>query len=425
MASSTRLTRLAIDLGATSLRVCAGGPDEAVRVLFRRPTPKIEHGGLLCWDLPAILESLTEGLAAAVADLGEAPASIGCTSWAQDFVLLDEAGTPLLPPVSYREPALQGMAAAMAQQWPEAIWLPLGDISSATRLWLVQKRFPELLARAHHLLFMADFINFWLTGRCTVNWSLAAMSGLLDTSTGEWSTDLMAAIGDGLAPSELPIAQALAGPVNSPQVPALLQGVPVISGICHDTASAAAAVELRPGEAQFCLGTWAMMLTAEPHGSSSPLPLLPGKELHCVGLPGSWLLEQCIAKWRKKDLFKGWEELARATDESTCTARFNPSHPSLTMETDDMPAAIAALCPVSTPRTPGDFARAITSSLTEVYADALRRANCRSAVLVGGGIQNRTLINALESRFPIRLGPQEATAFGCILMQSLALHPFG
>ena len=84
-----------------------------------------------------------------------------------------------------------------------------------------------------------------------------------------------------------------------------------------------------------------------------------------------------------------------------------------------MPAAVAALCPDATPRTPGDFARAITTSLAEVYADALQRAGCRSAVLVGGGIQNRPLVNALKSRFPIRLGPQEATAVGCILMQSL------
>ena len=419
MASNTRQTRIAIDLGATSLRICAGGPDGAVRVLFRRPTPTCRQNGFLCWDLPAIQESLSEGLAIVADELGEPPASIGCTSWAQDFVLLDEAGALLLLPVSYREPTLRGMSAAMARQWPGATWLPRGDISSATRLWLLQRHFPEQLAKARHLLFMADFINRWLTGRCTVNWSLAAISGLVDAQTGLWRSDLMSAIGDGLAPMERPDAQMVVGPVCSAQVPALLQGVPVISGICHDTASAASAVELQPDEAQFCLGTWAMMLTTEPHGSSRPLPLLPGKALHCIGLPGSWLLEQCIAKWRGEGIFTGWEELDRATASSSCTARFNPSHPSLTMATDDMPAAVAALCPDATPRTPGDFARAITTSLAEVYADALQRAGCRSAVLVGGGIQNRPLVNALKSRFPIRLGPQEATAVGCILMQSL------
>ena len=420
MAGSARQTRLAIDLGATSLRICAGGdPDGAVRVLFRRPTPTCRHNGFLCWELPAILASLSEGLAVSVAELDAEPASIGCTSWAQDFVLLDEAGALLLPPVAYREPTLRGMAAAMARQWPGAAWLPRGDISSATRLWLLQKHFPEQLAQARHLLFLADFVNYWLTGRCTVNWSLAAISGLVEARTGVWLGDLMAAIGGNLAPQECPDAQMLVGPVNSPQVSACLQGVPVISGVCHDTAAAAVAVELRPGESLFCLGTWAMMLTPEPHGSARPLPLLPGREVYFVSLPGSWLLEQCIAKWRGDGIFPGWEELDRATVTSSCTARFDPFHPSLTAATDDMPAAIAALCPNGTPRTPGDFARAITASLTEVYAAALQRAGCRSAVLVGGGIQNRPLVNALKSRFPIRLGPQEATAAGCILMQSL------
>jgi len=418
MASSSQHTRLAIDLGATSLRVCAGSPDGAVRVLFRRPTPTVRHEGLLCWDLSAILESVAEGLTAAVAELNEKPASIGCTSWAQDFVLLDEAGTLLFPPVSYREPSLLGMAASMARQWPHATWLPRGDISSATRLWLLQRHFPEKLAKARHLLFMADFINHWLTGRCTVNWSLAAISGLLDAKTGDWRNDLMAAIAGNLAPQERPDAPLLVGPVSSSQVPSLLQGVPVVSGICHDTAAAAAAVELRPDEAQFCLGTWTMMLTAEPHGDSHPLPLLPGREAHYVSLPGSWLLEQCIAKWRREAIFSGWDEIFRSTAASACSATFDPFHPSLAMATDDMPAAIAALCPNSTPQTPGDFARAITNSLTEVYAAAMHHAGRRTAVLVGGGIQNRPLVDALRSRFPVRLGPQEATAAGCILMQS-------
>ena len=82
---------LAVDLGATSVRVVAvdlGAPEPAAQVLHRwRHQPVRHQDGSLRWDWHGILREVARGL-----ELGLAAgpvASIGVDGWGVDYGLLD------------------------------------------------------------------------------------------------------------------------------------------------------------------------------------------------------------------------------------------------------------------------------------------------------------------------------------------------
>ena len=101
---------LAVDLGATSVRVVAvdlDAPEPAAQVLHRwRHLPVRHQDGSLRWDWQGILREVERGL-----ELGMATgpvASIGVDGWGVDYGLLDGRGALLSPPYCYRDDRTEG-----------------------------------------------------------------------------------------------------------------------------------------------------------------------------------------------------------------------------------------------------------------------------------------------------------------------------
>ena len=101
---------LAVDLGATSVRVVAvdlGAPEPAAQVLHRwRHQPVRHQDGSLRWDWHGILREVERGL-----ELGLAAGpvtSIGVDGWGVDYGLLDSRGALLSPPYCYRDERTSG-----------------------------------------------------------------------------------------------------------------------------------------------------------------------------------------------------------------------------------------------------------------------------------------------------------------------------
>jgi len=156
---------LAVDLGATSVRVAAVDLDASqpeVDVLHRwQHSPRAATDGSLRWDWPRIVAEVEEGLRKGMAS--GPVASIGVDGWGVDYGLIDGAGDLVALPFSYRDRRTDGWQATAEAIGPNHLYEVTGiqlmgintvfqlaahdrgELDAASRLLLL----PDLLI--HHL----------------------------------------------------------------------------------------------------------------------------------------------------------------------------------------------------------------------------------------------------------------------------------
>ncbi|NMA19902.1 MAG: hypothetical protein GX927_04910 [Lentisphaerae bacterium] len=428
-------SHIAIDLGAGSGRIMIGTrrKNEIQLVEAARFSHLMKSvDGVLCWDYQGLSSNLIDALHVACSKLDAVPQSISCDSWAQDFALLDANGKVCGKIVSYREQRTADMPQHItAMIPPEELQSRIGrktvgSFSTLAQLKFLAEQEPDLLDRASTLLHIADLIHYELCENAVSNWALASVSQLMNIQTQTWDAEMLEKL---RIPTHFlgKIASgSIIGQVNDSRFPAILQGVPVVSGVGHDTAAAFLAVDSAPDAFFLSLGTWAMLGHQHDAGKpfpegANPLGIVPGLWTAFRGLPGMWLQQQCIQHWEKQRIFPGYAAFDAAVDASGCKGVFDPTSPEL-FSPADMPAAIQELCDRNhseIPVTPGDFGKVINRSLAECYAQAAGQTG--KLIVTGGGINNAPLMKELSARFAICKGPCEATALGNIKAQIIAL----
>ena len=439
----------AIDLGASNGRVILGvieGGRVSQQVVHRFDHRPLTVEGRLRWDWPRLVAQTRSGLLEALrATEGRGLDAISCSSWAQDFGLLDRTNHLFYTPVCYRDARTTGMPASFADLVPTdellaRVGCGVSPVTALCQLRAMSLEEPGQLARAGRLLFVADLMHWTLCGACRTDWTMATASQMRRLPGGHWDHDLLACLG---IPShflpEVGDVPEIIGHVQPSFAPELA-GIPVISTAGHDTAAAALCREAIAPDAFFlCLGTWAML------GCHTPTPPVFGaadRRLFILGLPqrgwalfkaggGLWLLQECRRRWAAE---------GHPLDDAACVAearasairgRIDPMHDRFHAPAD-MPAEIAKACLQAgreVPSRPGDFARIIFDSLAEHYAAALgelERASATRAsslVVLGGGSRNRLLCDLIRERagVPVLVGPAEATTLGNLLLQAQVL----
>ncbi|MCI5779677.1 MAG: FGGY-family carbohydrate kinase [Lentisphaeria bacterium] len=381
----------AIDLGATSGRVILGNRGGAMREIHRFPTPmkRTEEG--IFWDFAALSAGVLAGLAELDAER-DGVAAVSCDSWAQDFGLLNARGELIHDPFSYRDEH--------------------SAIFTRDRLEYIRRRFPEILAPAVRMLHIADLIHHLLCGEMRSNYTLTAVSKL------PTDFELFAPEADG----------EIIGRINHPALPALA-GVPVVSGVGHDTAATFVGGEVRPGELLISLGTWFM--AAEPWDADRPIPAgfgplpLPGKQLaRTVGGMGMWPFQQCVKQWKARGEFPGYPALDAAAAVSAVPGEIDPDDSTL-FSPDDMEEAVFRLAGRRLP--PGDVTalllRGVAAKLGRRAAEFGRKFS--RVVLVGGACGSPLIRELLAARLPAPTVCRgtEAAARGNILTALRACAP--
>jgi rhamnulokinase len=306
----------------------------------------------------------------------------------------------------------------------------ISDISTLAQLKFMAEHQREQLEHAATLLHIADLIHYELCGNAVSNWALASASQLMDINTGAWDFELLDKldIPNGFL-GEI-VSGKVIGQVNDARFPGILQGVPVISGIGHDTAAAFWAVDPDPYSFFLSLGTWAML--GIRIDSFDPLPdeatvmgIYPGIWTAFYGLPGMWIQQQCVQKWEKTGNFPGYAAFDAAVEASGCRGIFDPASPDL-FNPANMPDAIRDLCAANGSELPtsiGDYGKVINRSLAECYSKAATRHDRKitNLTVTGGGLNNIPLLHELETRFSLHFGPGEGSALGNIKAQTAAL----
>src|SRR3954454_14885081 len=455
MAVTDPLVLAAVDLGASSGRVMLGrvGPDGSdmleLTELARFATGGVRLPDGLYWDVLGLYVDILAGVRAAArraATSGGRLTGIGIDSWAVDYGLVSPAGQLLSNPRHYRDSRTEAVVDDVhAKVDPARLYEITGlqFLPFNTLYQLAADLRQGGLDDDVQVLLVPDLLGYWLTGVRAAEETNASTTGLMDARTGDWSPELVQALGlpPGLLPVVVPAGQVL-GEV-SPEVRAELgieHDLPVTTVGSHDTASAVVGVPADTSRFGYIsCGTWGLVgveldapvLTEESRRANFTNERgVDGTIRYLRNVMGLWLLSESLRTWNLRGLDLDLTDLlVAAAALPPGGPRIDPDDP-MFLPPGDMPERIARASwntdrPIVDPE-PAVVVRCILDSLADAFARAILDAERLSghAVevvhLVGGGSQNALLcqLTADAAGKPVVAGPVEATALGNLLVQA-------
>jgi rhamnulokinase len=425
---------LAVDLGATSVRVAAvdlRASEPEVEVLHRwQHDPVTSADGTLRWDWPRIVTEVEAGLELGVAT--GSVASIGVDGWGVDYGLIDPAGHLVALPYSYRDPRTENWEttaeAIGLQRLYGVTGIQIMGINTIFQLAVHDRRELDLATR---LLLLPDLLVRHLSGFEGAERSNASTTGLMNIRTGDWADELI---------EEISVARSLFPEV----VPAgrwagSWHGVPVHLVGSHDTASAFLGMPGRasPGTVFVSTGSWVIVgversnvddsVAARAANFSNEAGALGGTRF-LKNVVGFWILEQCRAAW-------GHPPMERLIEEAASVSFGGPMFDAgdhRFVNPADMEREIREATGLSgdTPR--GVIVRIVLDSIVDGIARVIdelawiTETPMTRVAVVGGGARVPLLHDLLAERTGLRVvkGSPEATALGNAVVQGIALGRF-
>jgi rhamnulokinase len=452
MSRAIAASYLAIDLGASSGRAVLGTLDgSAMRMqeIHRFATPMIERDDHLYWDIGAMWREIQSAVAKAF-EIGRPLRSISVDSWAVDYVPLDANGAALRNPYSYRDSRIVGRleVAVKLAGGSEALYdrtgiqfLPFNTICQIVADIADE---PELVRQTATRLLIAEYFLYRLSGRRVAEATNASTTQLVDARTGDWATDLLAAIGDDARrwPEIVPPGTTL-GPLLRELIPPGIADAPVVFASCaHDTAAAVAAVPaaLDAPWAFISSGTWSLVgselassiLTPDARDAGFTNEVgIDGTVRFLKNRAGMWVLEECRREWQSLGVDATYDEILQAAAVAPSTGITIDLNAGQFAGRGGMLRALERACRKQgvVPTTPGGVTRLILESLAVSHAEAIEQLEALTGVhaatvhVVGGGALNDLLNQLLADRCGRRVlaGPVEATVLGNLLVQARAL----
>lgn len=451
---------LAVDLGASSGRVIAGGLSDGRLELVetaRFVNQPLKIHDAMVWNHLQLWQEIQDGLRHA-ADLitsqanGCFVASVGVDTWGVDFALIDANDQIVGPIRHYRDARNRGMVESACQTVPrQTIFAETGlqfmDINTLYQLIVAKRAGDSSTKLGESFLMMGDLFHWLLSGVRTVEASNASTTQLLNPTTQTWSTQLLDAF-------ELP-RRWFAAPTPAgtrignvqPSVASItgLHDVPVIVPATHDTASAVLAVPadgFAPASPDWCYissGTWSLM------GVELPAPNVSDRcaELNFTnegGVRGStrllqnigglWIYQQIRAALDRRGEAPSWSAMTQAAAEAKPFALLiNPDDPALVAPENmiDAICGLAGRTGQDVPTNDGVLFRGALEGLALRYRmclqhlESLTQSKIKTIHIVGGGSLNELLcqMTADACGREVVAGPVEATAIGNIVMQMI------
>lgn len=440
---------VAIDLGAESCRVSLlrwTAPDApAMTIVHRFPNAPWDQGSDgVRWNLSRIHQELDTGLRACADQAPEGIASIGVTGWGVDYVRLGADGRPSAAPYCYRDPRHVAAMEKVHAIVPPARLYSLTGVQIQPINTIYQLCADKLAgAPPAPWVMLPESILHWLGAPRIAEYTNATHTALVDPDTRSWSAELFSALGLDLesAPPLVATGTAL-GPVRADlrSLPAFA-ATQLIAPACHDTASAIAGIPYPAGNwAYISSGTWSLVGTLLPatcrtaealSADFTNLGAAGGEVLFHRGLPGMWLLRQCLNHWEDE---KAWTlpDLVTAAQELPAPGALLDLEDPAFLAPGDMPSRINAqrrrrglqTLPPGCSEAP-HYASLIFHSLAASYQSAIRRIadltghRIDRICVVGGGSRN-TYLNALTRELtglPVERCSAESSTVGNFAVQ--------
>jgi len=442
---------LAIDLGSSNGSIMIGvldGNGLVLREAHRFQNTIIQIDGKKHWDWDFLKQEIWKGLSKACQETGnEKIESVCCSSWAQDFCLLNKRGELFYKPVSYRDKRTQGLPYGFSETISAVdLWKRNGSaispITSLCQLYAIAHDEPEALEQAEKLLFIADLVNYMLCGEAVTDWTFATASQMINIRSGAWDVELVDKLGipKKILPKVNGTPQVI-GKITCHDIHPKLKGVPVVSGAGHDTAVASLTVFKGKRKTAFLsLGTWAMLGC---YDEEINLSRIDDYSISVLGLPGEkwgafcssvglWLIQECVRKWVENDICTSYKELAEQAVNSTINSIIAVKDDRF-FSPGDMVKEIVDYCKETDqviPEKPEDFAKVIFDSLANEFRILVEKLKKTCGVefekvqVVSGGAKNKYLCSKISEvvGIPVIAGPAEATSIGNIILQAEVMN---
>jgi rhamnulokinase len=429
----------AVDLGATSVRVCLCDLEREpldYQVVYRvGHGPRRDTGsGRLRWDWPRITAAVLDGLElAAKAVRPRSLASIGIDTWAVDYGLVDRDGELLADPVCYRDERTGGYRSLVERVGERRLYeinglqcLPINTI------FQLHAEDRDLLDRAARILTLPELLACQLTGGAMVaETTTAGATGLVCQATRSWSPELLDAAG--VAAAQLPAIEPPGTRAGS------WQGIPLHLVAGHDTASAVVGIAATEPAACFVSsGTWLLagqelatpVLTQDAQAAQFTNEYGPEATTRFLkNIAGFWILEECRRAWGVRSMAELLAEAATApVPDAVFDAVFDATDPRF-LAPADMEAEVleAAGLPATTskPATVNLIVNSLAHTTAAMIGQIGSLTGCAASAvhLVGGGVRSAVFADRLRHYLdvPLRLGAAESAALGNAMVQGIAL----
>jgi len=455
---------LAVDLGASSGRVIAGGViDDRLTLaeVHRFDNEPVWMQDSLQWNVHSLWAEILTGLGRAASQFATIR-SVGVDSWGVDYVLLDDHDLIAGPVRSYRDGRTAGMmerafeALGGGDSGRQRIFAETGlqfmPINTIYQLFAAAQSADRSLQIADGFLMIGDLFHWLLSGRRSIEATNASTTQMLNPRTGRWATELIESLG--IPPKLLQDVTAPAtnlGPVQ-PSVASQtgLHDVPVVVPATHDTASAVLAVPaggFAPSKPDWCYissGTWSLMgceldapkindLCAELNFTNEGGVAGSTRLLKNIG--GLWIFQQIRKSVARRDRDVDWPEMVAAAEQAQpFAALVDPDHADFVAPPDMIDAIDAFLQRTGQSKPDADavYFRAALEGLALRYRvclgmlERLVENRIDTIHIVGGGTKNELLcqMTADACNRTVIAGPVEATAIGNVVMQMVGTGAF-
>lgn len=313
---SQRPALVAIDLGATSCRVSLlqwQGDTPIVRMVHRFANGPVAAGSAVHWNLSRICRELYRGLRQCADLAPEGIASIGVTGWAVDYVRLDRHGNLFGQPFCYRDPrATRAMAEVHKLLPAETLYAITGvQIQPINTIYQLYADKLSGIPTSTPWVNLPEYILHWLGAPRAAEYTNASHTALIDTETRQWSREIFEILDLDItsAPEIVPAGTQLGTISHHLRTLPAFRNTQLIAPACHDTASAIAGIPVDSNSwAYISSGTWSLVGTPlfSPNKTleacRSGFTNLGGVSdtiLFHRGIPGMWLIRQCMDEWEK------------------------------------------------------------------------------------------------------------------------------
>ena len=431
---STPARVLAVDLGATSVRVAAvdlDAPQPNVEVVHRwQHSPLEGPDGSLRWDWPRIVAEVERGLETGL-ETGPV-ASIGVDGWGVDYGLVDQDGELVALPYSYRDRRTEDWETTADAIGVDYLYEVTGvQLMGINTIFQLAAHDRAEMDDADQILLLPDLLVRHLGGSNGAERSNASTTALMDARTGDWAHKLIDALS--LDRSLLPdVVSAGRSAGHWRDTPLHLVG-------SHDTASAFLGMPggSTSGTVFVSSGTWVIVGIERPSvdTSDSAREANFSNEAGALGgvrflknVVGFWILDQCRFGWGDPPIDLLLEEAASVTSP---VPTFDAGDDRFVTASDmEQEVRDAADLPSDTPRPV--IVRTVLESIVDGVARVIEQlpvitgTPMSQVALVGGGARVELLHDLLGARTGLRVvkGSPEATALGNAITQGIALGRF-
>lgn len=441
---------LAIDLGASSGRAIVGsfdGEKITLEEIHRFSNDPVILGDTMHWDVLRLLHEIKQSLIKSKS-CGDIE-SLAIDTWGVDFGLLDKDGRLLENPVHYRDTRTNGMLdTAFELISRKKLYGLTGNqimqINTAFQLLSIVKNRPELLERADKAVLMPDLLSYFLSGVTVAEHSIASTTQLFDPVQMHWSDEVFEAlkIKRSLMPETVKSGTVI-GTLSERICEELdIRSMKVIAACGHDTQCALVAAPAKEKDFIFLSsGTWSLL------GTELDAPMINdasfennvtnelgfgGKTAFLKNIIGLWLIQESRRQWIREGSELGYAELeAMAREAKPFKCFIDPDAPQFS-PSGNIPRRIREYCEKTgqqVPETVGEIMRCIYESLALKYRfakeelEACTGRKYEAVYMVGGGTKDRFIsqLTANACGCSVSSGPVEATAFGNIAIQLIAL----